>query len=56
MEIAEAREQKLATAKKNLKLLIVALVVLAIEKTIDLVASFFTGNDICNCANTTVVF
>ena len=31
MQIAEVREQKLATAKKNLKLVVVALLVLAID-------------------------
>ena len=52
MKIAEAREQKVATVTKNLKLVVVALLVLAIEKTIDMVASFFTDNDNCNCAKT----
>ena len=52
MKIAEAREQKVATVRKNLKLLVVALLVLAIEKTIDMVASFFTDNDNCSCVKT----
>ena len=49
MKIAEAREQKLATARKNLKLVVVALLVLAIEKIIDMIASLVTtnGSDIC---------
>ena len=55
MSIAEAREQQLATVKKNLKLVVVALVVLAIEKLIDMVARFFTDRDIWGgCANTNV--
>ena len=41
MKIAEARELKLATVKKNLKLVVVALVVLAIEKMFDMLANFF---------------
>ena len=53
MSIAEAREQKLATVKKNLKMVVVALVVLAIEKMIDMVASVFTVGDIHSCANIT---
>ena len=49
MKIAEARDQKLATARKNLKLVVVALLVLAIEKIIDMIASLVTtnGSDIC---------
>ena len=57
MKIAEAKEQKLATMKKNLKMVVVALVVLAIEKMIDMVVRFFTDRDIwggCACANTNV--
>ena len=54
MSIAEAREQQLARVKKNLKLVVVALVVLAIEKIIDMVANVFTGSEICGCANTTI--
>ena len=54
MSIAEAREQQLATVKKNLKLVVVALVVLAIEKIIDMVANVLTGSEICSCANTTI--
>ena len=52
MKLEEAKEQKLATARKNMKLVVVALLVLAIEKTIDMVASFFTDNDNCSCVKT----
>ena len=52
MKIAEVREEKVATARKNMKLVVVALLVLAIEKTIDMVASFFTDNDNCSCVKT----
>ena len=54
MKIAEAKEQKLATMKKNLKMVVVALMVLAIEKMIDMVANLFTDSDIRNCPNSTV--
>ena len=49
MKIAEAREQKLATARKNLKVVVVALLVLAIEKMIDTIVTLVTtnGSDIC---------
>ena len=45
MEIAAAKEQKLQTMKKNLKLLAVALVVLAIEKVTEMMAGLFNSND-----------
>ena len=45
MEIAAAKEQKLQTMKKNLKLLVVALVVLAIEKVTEMMAGLFNSND-----------
>ena len=45
MEIAAAKEQKLQTMKKNLKLLAVALVVLAIEKVTEVMAGLFNSND-----------
>ena len=54
MKIAEAKEQKLATMKKNMKMVVVALMVLAIEKMIDMVANLFTDSDIRNCPNSTV--
>ena len=54
MKIAEAKEQKLATMKKNMKMVVVALMVLAIEKMIDMVANLFTDSDIRSCPNSTV--
>ena len=45
MEMAAAKERKLETMKKNLKLLAVALVVLAIEKMTEMMAGFFNSND-----------
>ena len=45
MEMAEAKEKKLATMKKNLKLLAVGLMVLAIEKIIEMLVSFFNSAD-----------
>ena len=44
MEMAAAKERKLQTMKKNLKLLAVALVVLAIEKMTEMMAGFFDSN------------
>ena len=44
MEMAAAKERKLQTIKKNLKLLAVALVVLAIEKMTEMMAGFFNSN------------
>ena len=44
----------MVTMRKNLKLVVVALVVLAIEKTIDTVASLFAGNDIHSYPNVTI--
>ena len=44
MEMAAAKERKLQTMKKNLKLLAVALVVLAIEKMTEMMAGFFNSN------------
>ena len=44
MEMAAAKERKLETMKKNLKLLAVALVVLAIEKMTEMMAGFFNSN------------
>ena len=52
MQIVEEREQKLAIMKKNLKLVVVALLVLAIEKMIDMVVSFVTGKSNGDCAKT----
>ena len=54
MEMAAVKERKFRTMKKNLKLLAVALVVLAIEKIIDMVTRFLTSSDICSSANTTI--
>ena len=45
MGITAAKERKLQTMKKNLKLLAVALVVLAIEKMTEMMAGFFNSND-----------
>jgi len=45
MEMAAAKEKKLQTMKKNLKLLAVALVVLAIEKMTEMMAGLFESND-----------
>ena len=45
MEMAAAKEKKLQTMKKNLKLLAVALVVLAIEKMTEMMAGLFDSND-----------
>ena len=45
MEMEEAKEKKLATMKKNLKLLAVGLMVLAIEKIIEMMVSFFNSAD-----------
>ena len=45
MEMAEAKEKKLATMKKNLKLIAVALVVLAIEKITEMMISLFNSTD-----------
>ena len=45
MEMEEAKEKKLATMKKNLKLIAVALVVLAIEKMTEMMAGFFNSNN-----------
>ena len=45
MEMEEAKEKKLATMKKNLKLLAVGLMVLAIEKIIEMLVSFFNSAD-----------
>ena len=42
MKIAEARDQKLATARKNLKMVVVALLVLAIERMIGWIATLIT--------------
>ena len=42
MKIVEAREQKLATARKNLKMVVVALLVLAIERMIGWIATLIT--------------
>ena len=44
MEMSEKKEQKLRTMKKNLKLLAVALVVLAIEKMTEMMAGLFNSN------------
>ena len=52
MQLEEAKEQKLATMRKNLKLVVVALLVLAIEKMIDMVVSFITDKNNCSCAKT----
>ena len=52
MQIVEEREQKLAIMKKNLKLVVVALLVLAIEKMIDMVVSFVTGKGNGDCVKT----
>ena len=43
--MAAAKEKKLQTMKKNLKLLAVALVVLAIEKMTEMMAGLFDSND-----------
>ena len=45
MEMAEAKEKKLATMKKNLKLLAVGLVVLAVEKIIEMMVGLFNSTD-----------
>ena len=45
MEMAEAKEKKLATMKKNLKLIAVALVVLAIEKITEMMIGLFNSTD-----------
>jgi len=45
MEMAAAKEKKMATMKKNLKLLAVALVVLAIEKITEMMAGLFNFNE-----------
>ena len=45
MEMAEAKEKKLATMKKNLKLLAVGLVVLAVEKIIEMMVGLFNSAD-----------
>ena len=45
MKMAAAKERKLQTMKKNLKLLAVALVVLAIEKMTEMMAGLFESND-----------
>ena len=45
MEMAEAKEKKLATMKKNLKLIAVALVVLAIEKITEMMVGLFNSTD-----------
>ena len=45
MEMEEAKEKKLATMKKNLKLLAVGLMVLAIEKIIEMMVGFFNSAD-----------
>ena len=44
MEMAAAKERKLQTMKKNLKMLAVALVVLAIEEMAKMMAGFFNSN------------
>ena len=44
MERADAKERKLQTMKKNLKLVAVALVVLAIEKMTEMMAGFFNSS------------
>ena len=45
MEMAEAKEKKLATMKKNLKLLAVGLMVLAVEKIIEMMVGLFNSAD-----------
>ena len=45
MEMDAVKEKKLRTMKKNLKLLAVALVVLAIEKMTEMMASLFNDPD-----------
>ena len=45
MEMNAVKERKLRTMKKNLKLLAVALVVLAIEKMTEMMADLFNSND-----------
>ena len=45
MEMAAAKEKKMATMKKNLKLLAVALVVLAIEKITEMMVGLFNSTD-----------
>ena len=45
MEMAAVKERKFRTMKKNLKLLAVALVVLAIEKMTEIMANFFNSTD-----------
>ena len=45
MEMAAVKERKFRTMKKNLKLLAVALVVLAIEKMTVMMANFFNSTD-----------
>ena len=44
MTLAEARDQKLATARKNLKMVVVALLTLAIERMIDMITSLAANN------------
>ena len=44
MEMNEKKERKLRTMKKNLKLLAVALVVLAIEKMTEMMAGLFNSD------------
>ena len=41
----EKKERKLRTSKKNLKLLAIALVVLAVEKMTEMMAGLFNSND-----------
>ena len=45
MEMNAVKERKLRTMKKNLKLLAVALVVLAIEKMTEMMAGLFNSSD-----------
>ena len=45
MEMDEKKERKLRTLKKNLKLLAIALVVLAVEKMTEMMAGLFNSND-----------
>ena len=45
MEMAAAKQKKMVNMRKNLKLLAVALVVLAIEKNTEMMAGLFNFNE-----------
>ena len=54
MEAKEERDKSVRKVKKNMKLLMIALVVLAIEKMFEFLTALFSGSDSiaskdCNC-------